>query len=127
MVCTGARHGFARGPPIHQYGFHNSGAGAEGALPTVVEAAKGRLHIGGWEGREQNHASHPYKPYPYPNSIRFSNCGKKVTCGYGYGKVFSHIQYPFQYPTQITPATPRLRELMVVAVRRRRLFAGEGG
>ena len=33
---------------IHQYGFHNSGAGAEGARPTVVEAAGGRLHIGGW-------------------------------------------------------------------------------
>ena len=33
---------------IHHYGFHNSGAGAEGARPTVVEAAEGRLHIGGW-------------------------------------------------------------------------------
>ena len=33
---------------IHHYRFHNSGAGAEGARPTVVEAAEGRLHIGGW-------------------------------------------------------------------------------
>ena len=33
---------------ILQYGFHNTGAGAEGARPTVVEAAEGRLHIGGW-------------------------------------------------------------------------------
>ena len=33
---------------IHHYGFHNSGAGAEGVRPTVVEAAEGRLHIGGW-------------------------------------------------------------------------------
>ena len=33
---------------IHHYGFHNSGAGAEGACPTVVEAAEGRLHNGGW-------------------------------------------------------------------------------
>ena len=32
---------------IHHYGFHKSGAGAEGARPTVVEAAEGRLHIGG--------------------------------------------------------------------------------
>ena len=61
---------------IHQYGFHNSGAGAEGARPTVMEAADGRLHIGGWEGREQNHASHPYKTYLYPIRIRFSNFGK---------------------------------------------------
>ena len=33
---------------IHRYGFHNNGAGAEGARPTAVEAAEGRLHIGGW-------------------------------------------------------------------------------
>ena len=33
---------------IHNYGLHSSGAGAEGALPTVVEAAEGRFHIGGW-------------------------------------------------------------------------------
>ena len=33
---------------IHHYGFHNSGAGAESARPTVVEAAEGRLHNGGW-------------------------------------------------------------------------------
>ncbi len=33
---------------IHHYGFHNSGAGAEGARSTVVEAAEGRLHNGGW-------------------------------------------------------------------------------
>ena len=31
----------------HHYGFHNSGAAAGGARPTVVEAAEGRLHHGG--------------------------------------------------------------------------------
>ena len=39
--------------PIHK-GIHNSGAGAEGARPTVVEAAEGRLLYGwvcgGWGG-----------------------------------------------------------------------------
>ena len=34
--------------PIHHYGIHNSG-GPPKAAPTVVEAAKGRLHIVGWE------------------------------------------------------------------------------
>ena len=33
--------------PIHHYGIHNSG-GPPKAAPTVVEAAEGRLHIGGW-------------------------------------------------------------------------------
>ena len=33
---------------IHDYGFRTSGAAAEGARPTVVEAAEGRLHNGGW-------------------------------------------------------------------------------
>ena len=42
-----------------QYGFHNSGAGAEGARPTVVEAAEGRLHNGGWEGGKHSHTSNP--------------------------------------------------------------------
>ena len=40
--------------PIRHYGFHNSGAGAEGARPTVVEAAEGRLHNGGWRGRKHS-------------------------------------------------------------------------
>ena len=77
VVCTGARHGFVRGPPFRQYEFHNNGADAEGARPTVVEAAQGRLHIGGWEGREQSHASHPYNPSPYPYVVRFPNFGKR--------------------------------------------------
>ena len=33
---------------IQNYGIQNSGAGAEGAGPTVVEAAGGRLHNSGW-------------------------------------------------------------------------------
>ena len=33
--------------PIHK-GIHISGAGAEGAHPTVVEAAEGRLLLGVW-------------------------------------------------------------------------------
>ena len=33
--------------PIHHYGIHNSG-GPPKAAPTVVEAAEGRLHNGGW-------------------------------------------------------------------------------
>ena len=34
--------------PIHHYGIHNSG-GPLKVAPTVVEAAEGRLHNGGWE------------------------------------------------------------------------------
>ena len=41
-------YGYVCNLSIHHYGFHNSGAGAEGARPTVVEAAEGRLHNGGW-------------------------------------------------------------------------------
>ena len=33
--------------PIQHYGIHNSG-GPPKAASTVVEAAEGRLHIGGW-------------------------------------------------------------------------------
>ena len=33
---------------IHHYGSHTSVAGAEGARPTVFEAAEGRFHIAGW-------------------------------------------------------------------------------
>ena len=45
--------------PIHHFGFHNSGAGAEGARPTVVEAAEGRLHNGEWKGSKHSHTTHP--------------------------------------------------------------------
>ena len=41
-------YGYACRPPIHNYGFHNSGAGAGGASSTVAEAAGGRLHNCGW-------------------------------------------------------------------------------
>ena len=34
-------------------------AGAAGARPTVVEAAAGRLHNGGWEGGKHSHTSNP--------------------------------------------------------------------
>ena len=42
VSCLPSRH-----TPIHK-GIHNRGSGAEGARPTVVEAAKGRLLYGGW-------------------------------------------------------------------------------
>ena len=35
-------------PTTTHNGFHNSGAGAEGACPTVVDVAEGRLHYGWW-------------------------------------------------------------------------------
>ena len=43
-------------------GIHNSGAGAEGARPTVVEAAEGRLLDGwlGWAGEAADAAKHAY-------------------------------------------------------------------
>ena len=58
----GGLYGYVCRLPIHQYGFHNSGAGAEGASSTVVEVAEGRLHIGGWEGGKHSHTTHPH-PY----------------------------------------------------------------
>ena len=44
--------------PITHYGIHNSG-GPPKAAPTVVEAAEGRLHNGGWEGGKHSHTSNP--------------------------------------------------------------------
>ena len=52
-------YGYVCRLPIHHYGFHNSGAGAEGARPTVVEVAEGLLHNGGWEGGKHSHTSNP--------------------------------------------------------------------
>ena len=34
-------------------------SGAEGASPTVVEAAEGRLHNGGWEDSKHSHTTIP--------------------------------------------------------------------
>ena len=49
--------------PIHK-GIHNSGAGAEGARPTVVEAAEGRLLYGwvcgGWGRQPTQQSIHKY-------------------------------------------------------------------
>ena len=54
----GIGYGYVCHLPIHHYGYHNSGAGAEGARPTVVEAAEGRLHNGGWKGGKHSHTNH---------------------------------------------------------------------
>ena len=43
-------YGYVCRLPIHHCGFHNSGAGAEDARPTVVEAAEGRLQSGAMYG-----------------------------------------------------------------------------
>ena len=51
-------YGYICNLSIHHYGFHNSGAGAEGARPTIVEAAEGRLHNGGWKDCKYSHTTH---------------------------------------------------------------------
>ena len=57
---------------IQHYGFHNSGAAAEGAAPTVVEATEGRLHIGGW----RDWWFHIWAIYP---TISGSKSGAEIT------------------------------------------------
>ena len=51
-------YGYVCNLSIHHYGFHNSGAGVAGARPTVVEAAEGRLHNGGWAGGKHTHTTY---------------------------------------------------------------------
>ena len=52
-------YGYVPSLSIHHYGFHNSGAGAEGARPTIVEAAEGRLLNARWKGGKPKYRTHP--------------------------------------------------------------------
>ena len=42
---------------IQKYGINDSGAAAEGARPTVVEAAAGRPHNSGWGSGKHGHTN----------------------------------------------------------------------
>ena len=82
-------HGYVCCVPIHHYGFHSSGAGAEGARPTTVEAAEGRLHNGGWAGGKHRHAQYPSSMIHMINgSLLFTTNSKRHSLGTGLGRRF---------------------------------------
>ena len=88
---------------FNHYGFHSSGAGAEGARPTAVERAGGGLH-NGWSGKDYQ-TTHTQSNI-YPNYGRFRE-HPKLPAFIGYGYVFSGV-----HPTEpLVPPGPGPRAL----------------
>ena len=83
IVCRGAMHGFAAVPSAIMWGSRS--------LRRQVHCCA--IHSGGWEGRKpQNHASHPYKQYPYPIRARFSSLSEmRSWSGMGMGNSFVSV------------------------------------
>ena len=80
--------------PIPHNGFHNGGPAAEGRWPTVVEAAEGRLHYGGWGGGK--HSKHICK---YVSNMcelaylaNFLEIPLRISWSYSFSEIWSSVQ-----------------------------------